>query len=377
MNIPPPQPSLAPQLTTPAAAAGDSGGSGVPADWAAAWEASHEYSWAKLLFDESGEKLSQDAKKAVEDALGKALDLPLNALDPEYDRFSRAVVLSAVQTLFDVGFGMFVLPVLDPSSVVRGLERTGVASAEGIEDINQGRTFEGSLKIIGEVSSVFLVVAAPITAAIAKGPPPAPGEPSITITLTKGDTLGPGHVKARVVVPAEKDVAPARDMLTDVAFDEVSVKGDVIAVARVKPVNPDLKLGGASFTRRVSPELARHAAAFSDAAVDMSFKGVQSGVSDFAAATPSAMVRRAFDTGHGRTGPFPSTLGEHCATYAAAVAGAGGIPAIGRFGPYFMYLTFKYGGAPGAGLAATGVFAGMMGNTGTLPAPGPTAPPPN
>jgi hypothetical protein len=363
----------------------------VPAEWADAQEATLAETHpafaampSKVLFDKTGEQLSRDVKKAVEDELDKYVDVQLypdGSAVPEDVRIVRAVVAGAAQSLFDIGFGMFLLPLLDPTSVVRGIMRTGVASAQGVEDI-QGRTLEGSLKIVGEVSTAAVLVATPIKAAIAKGPPPAPGEASITMTLTKGDTLGPGHVKARVVVPAEEGGAPARDMLTDVASQKRPASGDVIAVARVKLFDPDPKLaaGGASFTRQASPELARRAAAFSDAAKNMTFKGVESGVSDFAAATPSAMVRRAFDTGRGHTGPLTSTLGEHCATYAAAVAGAGGIPAIGRFGPYFMYLTFKYGGyggAPGAGLAATGVFAGMMGNTGTSPAPGPTAPPPN
>jgi|LNAP01.1.fsa_nt_gb hypothetical protein len=381
MWVPPPPTGIV--ALTPPALPNDGSNSraiGVPADWADRWEANHEYSWSKLLFNRSGEQATRDAKHAVEEALGDFIDWSPNGSDvPEQERADRAVVAGVAQTLFDVGFGLVVVPVLDPSSVVRGILRTGVTSATGIEDIKQGRTLEGSLKITGEVSAIVLTAAAPIRAVVAKGPPPAAAEASVTVFLETGgkgiEAVTGAHNAVRITIP-KTGSKPARDVFTEVSADTAQ-NLDVIASAKVKTFDAakaaerlDLRGGQvASYTRPLSPEAARRAAAFADRAADMTFKDTPGAIADFAG-RPADMAARMLDTGVGRAGPF-SAMGEHCSTYAAALARAGGIPAAGRFGPHLMYLMFKYGGPPGQGLAATGAAIGMMGNA----SPGPVAPP--
>ncbi|MCW5736972.1 MAG: hypothetical protein KIS73_22795 [Enhydrobacter sp.] len=386
MNVPPAAPSIVePPLTAPIGIspppADDGGGIGVPADWADAWERNHEYSWAKFLWDKSCEELNRAAKKAVEDALGEwQRGTDENGEDAsELEQSVRGVGAAALTTGFDVVFGMFVLPVLDPSSVARGYLRTGVASAHGVEDIQQGRVLEGSAKIVGEVSAVVLTVAGGVRAVQAKGAPPAPGESTVTVFLEKGgvgkEAVVGAHNSVRVTSPA-KGAAGAVDKFTDaIANSAPTIASDVVAQVRNKPFNAKMAEGKSSFTRPVSPEAARRAAGFADAASNMKHKGLESAIADFAG-SPKEMILRALDTGRGRTGPF-STLGEHCATYAAAVARSGGIVASGRFGPHAMYMMFKYGGAPGAGLLATGIAVGMLGNQGDGGTPGPAPPPPD
>lgn len=376
MNVPPAGPSIVqPPMTAPATSPAPSGGGiGVPADWADAWERNSEYSWSKLLWDKTGEELNRDVKKQVEDWLGEwQRNTDENGEDASESAQSvRGANAATATTVFDVVFGMLVLPVLDPSSVARGYLRTGVSSAYGVEDIQQDRVLEGSAKIAGEVGSVVLTVAGGVKAVQAKGVPPAPGESTVTVFLKEGGNgkyaVISAHTEVRIKAPA-KGAAVAIDKFTDVVLD-IGPKGEVLARATSKTFDSAKSMRRASFTRRLSPEAARRVAAFADAASNMEYKGLKGGIAEFA--TDKGMILRALDTGRGRTGPF-SSLGEHCGTYAAAAARAGGFVVSGRFGPQAVYLMFKYGSAPGLGLLATGVAVGMLGNQG----PGPTAPPPN
>ena len=156
-----------------------------PGPWTAGladcWEETVKYTPSALLFGQSGEEVNQRAKQAVEDWLAK------NLLDDQPDqsegaRLAKVAVAGVLKSASDVGLDMIVTPVLDPGTVVRGVMRTGVASAQGMHDIEEGKTLEGSMKIVGEVSGVVLMVLAPVRAGGAKAVRPIrPGEPSITM----------------------------------------------------------------------------------------------------------------------------------------------------------------------------------------------------
>lgn len=328
---------IGPAFDPPGAPPPDSFPLSVPADYADAWQRNVTAAPGKLLFNRTGEELSQDIKAGVEEGLD---DLLFDPDDSEAERIAKVALAATIKTATDVAADMTIVPVLDPGFAIRGIMRTGAASAEGIEDINQGRTVEGGVKVVGEVSGIVLTVLTPVRAFKAKGPTPMPGEPSITVYLEKGgvgkEKVVGGHNKVVLEMgDGQRKVTDVTHTASDITFqpDGSVTGGEVVAKARSFGTQTEaMKSPGViSYTRRLTPAEAARVSAAIDRALAQRYGGVEGGL-----------------------GPF-SVLGENCSTYAAAMARAGGVAVSGRFGPHVTYLMFKYLSP----LGATVVGAGM------------------
>ena len=309
-----------------------------PGPWTAGladrWEETVKYTPSAFLFDQSGEEVNQRAKQAVEDWLAK------NLLDDQPDqsegaRLAKVAVAGVLKSASDVGLDMIVTPVLDPGTVVRGVMRTGVASAQGMHDIEEGKTLEGSMKIVGEVSGVVLMVLAPVRAGGAKAVRPIrPGEPSITmyserIGFPTSRAAAIESKTAHNIVEVRRPQAPMRR--TDVVPKAVGELGQERLIARVRE-NPGVD-NSHSFTRPMTPAEAEAAIRMMDTGLGKSYAGVPGGV-----------------------GPFGS-FAEHCATHAGGVARAGGVWTTGKLGPHVNFYLFKYMSPLGAQTGAALVTA--------------------
>lgn len=324
-----------------------------PGPWAAGladrWEAEVEWTPSALLFDESGEETNQRAKQAMEDWIAENL-LDDDPEQGEGERVAKVIAATVLKSAGDVGLDMVVTPLLDPGTIPRGFMRTGTASAQGIEEIEQGKTLEGSMKIVGEVSGVVLMVLAPVRAGGVKrigskqkgsgrsgaGDPAtarlAPEEPSITLSLekrpipkSKGDAA---EVKTahNVIEVQSPNAAPRRTHLVKDFPDPLSAENPVGKV--VDYGHPVEVAKYDTFTRPMTPAEAQAAIRAMDNALQSNYAGMKGGV-----------------------GPY-SNFAEHCATHAAAVAQAGGVWTTGRLGSHVNFYLFKYMSPLGAQNAA-------------------------
>jgi hypothetical protein len=251
---------------------------------------------------------------------------------------------------------------LDPGTIPRGIMRTGTASAQGMEDIEQGKTLEGTMKIVGEVSSVALMILAPVRAGgvkniartddvpgagAASGRPiavPAVTEPSMTMFLERGGVpknkgelieSKTAHNVAEVNTP--KEPAPVR---THTVKNAVGEPGQERYVAQAKKYSSPVDLDKYdAFTRPMTTAEAQRSVGAMDSALRSNYGGVPGGL-----------------------GPF-SNWAEHCATHAAAVARAGGIWTTGRLGPHVNFYLFKYMSPLGAQTMAAFTAQAQVTNT--------------
>ena len=322
-----------------------------PGPWVAGladrWERNVTWAPSAIFFGESGEATNRRTKKKIENWLSENL-LDDDLEQSEDDRTTKGILAGVVKTATDVALDMVVTPILDPGTVPRGITRTGVASAQGMEDIEQGKTLEGTMNIVGEVSSVVLMVAAPVRAggikSIARtGEIPGAGaasgrpmavravtEPSITTSLerlnlpkTRGEIAE--SKTAHNVVEVNAAGAPARrtHAIKDVQDGQAVAQVVEYSPTRLSTAEAVLKAIREEtrydyFTRPMTPAEAQRAIVSMDNALNSSYGGWP-----------------------GRIGPF-AAYAEHCATHAAAVARAGGIWTTGRLGSYTNFVLFKY-----------------------------------
>jgi hypothetical protein len=316
-----------------------------PGPWTAGladrWEQKVTWSWSALIYGQSGEEVNRRTKKRIENWLSDNL-LDDDLEQSEGERAAKGVLAGVVKTATDVALDMVVTPVLDPGTIPRGIMRTGTASAQGMEDIEQGKTLEGTMKIVGEVSSVALMILAPVRAGGVKqlgktadlqtprtsgsSVAPArigPAEPSMTMFLERGGVpknsgelieSKTAHNVAEVNTP--KEPAPVRTHAVKAAVGE---PGQERYVAQAKEYTSPVDLDKYdSFTRPMTTAEAQRSVGAMDRALQSTYGGVPGGL-----------------------GPF-SNWAEHCATHAAAVARAGGIWTTGRLGPHVNFYLFKY-----------------------------------
>lgn len=336
-----------------------------PGPWTAGladrWEQNVTYSWSALIYRQSGEEVNRRTKKRIEDWLSANL-LDDDLEQSEGERTAKGVLAGVLKTATDVALDMVVTPVLDPGTIPRGIMRTGTASAQGMEDIEQGKTLEGTMKIVGEVSSVALMILAPVRAGgvkniartddvpgagAASGRPiavPAVTEPSMTMFLERGGVpknkgelieSKTAHNVAEVNTP--KEPAPVR---THTVKNAVGEPGQERYVAQAKKYSSPVDLDKYdAFTRPMTTAEAQRSVGAMDSALRSNYGGVPGGL-----------------------GPF-SNWAEHCATHAAAVARAGGIWTTGRLGPHVNFYLFKYMSPLGAQTMAAFTAQAQVTNT--------------
>jgi hypothetical protein len=322
-----------------------------PAPWTAGladrWEQNVTYSWSALMYGQSGEQVNRKTKKRIEDWLSANL-LDDDLEQSEGERVAKGVLAGVVKTSTDVALDMVVTPVLDPGTIPRGIMRIGTGSAQGMEDIEQGKTLEGSMKIVGEVSSVALMILAPVRAGGIKsiaGTSEVPGagaasgrplavravtEPSITTSLerlnlpkTVGEVAESKTAHNVVEVGTPGALARRTHAVKDVVDNKAVAQ--VVEHSPKRPATPGDALKAIKeearydyFTRSMTAAEAQKAIAAMDSALKSNYGGLPGGIGPYAA------------------------YAEHCATHAAVVAQAGSIWTTGRLGSYTNFLLFKY-----------------------------------
>ena len=212
--------------------------------------------------------------------------------------------------------------------------------------MRQGQTPQetalGVAKVVGEVSGVVLMVVAPIDAGMAKGATPTLGEPSVTMLVEKagpglGEQVTGGHVRLEIRT-AGGDLVTT-DALATSTEPTILPSGAVTDVEVVNQARvfdtPSPEPAVMSHTVPLPAAAADEMAAAAQAAAEGQFMGVQGGLG----------VWNAF--------------GQHCGTYAAAIARAGGMPVVGIFGSRIAFQMFKGSGIVTAPAAVGIVHAGV------------------
>jgi hypothetical protein len=318
----------------------------VPADIADWWERNVTHMPSALLFGMSGEQASDAAKDAVDRAITAAIDW----VNPEEDAGKNAISLSATlakvpaEILIDIGTGL-----LDPGSQVRGLLRAGTGTPDGLRDIEQGRVAIGASKIIGEGSGLILTVLSPVKSDRAKRIKAGGGRIEVLASEMSSDPLKtPSDVYTKV---SGHNIVKITDASGSVVVTDVTLKWGWgrKKIAGAKKFDPELDkeriqyvdVGSRTASINVPPEAIARVSALIEAAVNSKYGGKPGGI--------------------GRFGIGPRALvAENCATYAASLARAGGVVAVGMFGPQAVYWMVRaqipgwmpVGGAFGATVSA-------------------------
>lgn len=119
--------------------------------------------------------LSDMASEVVTDILPRGDDIVSTIL-----RTDALIVLTAVQTVVDVGGGMLAGAV-DPGSVVRGVMRMGETTAGGVENIQKGNVLLGGSQIVGEAMQAIGLVGGGVGLARTAGVPGTTSRPRGTV----------------------------------------------------------------------------------------------------------------------------------------------------------------------------------------------------
>lgn len=304
-----------PDSTRPLSDPPSTGSIGVPADWAD-WMEREVPSFSRAIFGESGEELGDRVKGRVGDRVGDWLLEDDDLDDSEITRNVKVLAAVAAKTTADMVVDAVVVPLLDPASIVRGPLRLGTATPTGLRQIEEGETLLGVTTIVGEGSSVILMVAGG-KASVARVT-----KPKGRVTLYTEKRVG-GHSVVEVKIGDEvhrSHVMPDEEGMGYAQALEYFYNKDLGGGRRVRtPVTPDSKYVPA--TRNVSePAARRMIAAMLDAETlktDLPFPGSR--------------------------GPYGYVLGETCSTYTASILSQGGIFAVGRLGAHFNALVFTQG----------------------------------
>jgi hypothetical protein len=332
-----------------------SGGIGVPAEWADRWEDNVSWTPSALLFDKSGEELSESLKDGVADLLGDTFgDDPENS---EALHNTKAVAATVAKTVADLVIDMGIAPVADPGSFVRGIMRFGTATPYGLRKIENGEYVQGGAMIAGEAGSAVMMVVGGLKQANAVRA--APKEPKITLYLEKVDKAG---IVAEM--KKQKSILPAKEALEAHNVIEVTIPkpGGGVTVRRSHVVREFI-------TDTDGPAKGPYAKAVEYAQNvgegDVAYRPGRSVVVSEAAARRAidAMMKAEKSTAYlgqpGSIGPF-SALAENCATYSAMIARQAGVITTGRFGSQVNFFLFKYG--PLIGISLTNAQAGSVSN---------------
>jgi hypothetical protein len=254
-------------------------------------------------FGITGEEYNEHAKRKFHEFLNEYID-DMKEGDPEGSWSDPVGDATIVGTVGDVFIDMASV-VIDPPFVIRGFMRMGTGTSQGLDEIEAGKTVEGSMKIVSEVSSAILIVTAPIepaprTATMTMYGPEALFNPRGTVhNVVKVETAGGGEMATHAVRSGPKgDVAAAMEY----SLETLRMNADDYA----------------NVPRAVSERGAQNAVAEAQRAHAGSYRGVPGGI-----------------------GPY-GEFQHHCSTYAATISTAGGIPITGVFGPRITLLMFQY-----------------------------------
>jgi RHS repeat-associated protein len=143
------------------------GAAPVPSELADAWERSGVAGTLPGLTGESVAGLASDLGAVI----GKAIVGSVAA-----DNKAASGAAAAVQTVFDVGGGL-IGGAMDPGMVLRGIMRTGLVSAEGVEDWNKGNRVMGGAKITGEAATALATALGAVAGVRAMSAPKNPNLP--------------------------------------------------------------------------------------------------------------------------------------------------------------------------------------------------------
>lgn len=291
----------------------------VTADLADYWEKRVTFTNSALIFGASGEEVSAAAKKAIEDALSD-LGAKDEHTQSQTARIASAIADGATKTLTDIVIDFYVVPLLDPGTLVRGFMRLGAGAPEGLRKVEQGKGLEGGAIVVGEAAAVLLVVVAPIAAG-RKGAAPKAGEPQITVHRGKGGGGLREWMEAHVVVELKwGDVVKRFDAMRDLSADLQVVTSKAKSIlAKDWELWQDLGTYPKSVTRGITIEQFQRALARAEQLLKADPKGY----------------------GAGHLGPF-SWLGENCSTFVADIASKAGMTTTGKFGPRITSFLAQY-----------------------------------
>jgi hypothetical protein len=276
----------------------------APADYADAWQYLAGVMPADLggaPFGITGEEYNEYAKRTFHEFLDDFVD-DMTAADPEGTGYDPVGDATIVGTVGDVLIDMASV-VVDPPFFVRGIMRMGTGSSQGLDEIEAGKTLDGSMKIVSEVSSAVLIATAPIEA----------GPRTATMKMYGPESL----IKPEGTV---HNVVKIETAGSDLATHAVRGGDGKVAVAMEYPLET-LRMNVDNYVevpRAVSERGAQNAAAEAQRAHAGSYAGVEGGI-----------------------GPY-GEFQNHCSTYAATISTAGGIPITGVFGPRVTLLMFRY-----------------------------------